>query len=167
MKNRLRRLVIAGVFTFVTALGATTLAQADTAPVADNTAAPFAIEDFEYPTASPFKNLTLERGDGHILLADCSTTTQIQIESRALDEMSDGTFVENSRVCFRVTSTTGYLALKLPEVFYIETRGRAIKATLTSGTETKTHDIAKDQTKSVGVADGNSPDTLVELRITG
>ncbi|MFJ8042605.1 hypothetical protein ACIRBX_19160 [Kitasatospora sp. NPDC096147] len=168
MNNRPRRWITVGHFALTASLGAGALAQADTKPSGDNSAAPFVVEDFAHPAVSPFKNLTLVEGDGGIELIDCASgPAQIVVDSPALGAMTDGRNTSNTRARFKAKSASGNLTLELPGTFYIETRGRAVKATLTGPTATETKDIAKDQSVSVGVANNGSPDVLVELRITG
>ncbi|MET8750872.1 hypothetical protein ABZW32_12350, partial [Streptomyces sp. NPDC004667] len=56
----------------------------------------YAIEDFGYPNADKIlaeRGITLKRGDGHIVLADCGSATDLlEVWSRA-----------NEKICFRVT----------------------------------------------------------------
>ncbi|MFF1907331.1 hypothetical protein [Kitasatospora sp. NPDC058218] len=140
---------------------APTAASADPAPADDPTPPP-AVEDFSYPGASPFPNLKLLRGDGHILLADCNTATQIQLWSRAVPSSSGG-----PSVCFRVNGTAGYLALELPQTFLIQTADRAVRASLTADGVAQTVDVPKGGITGVGEGVGQKPTVLVELRVTG
>ncbi|MEU6235623.1 hypothetical protein [Kitasatospora sp. NPDC047058] len=163
MKNGIARWLIAGTLAAATTFGATALAVADTAPGGDTDTPPPAVEDFAYPGTSPFPALKLIRGDGHIVLADCNTATQIQIWSRAVPSPSGG-----PGVCFKVTGSTGYLALELPKTFSIQTSNeRSVRANLTADGIAQTVDVAKGDGVSVGEALGQKPTMLVELRITG
>ncbi|MFG2750978.1 hypothetical protein [Streptomyces xanthophaeus] len=103
----------------------------------------YAIEDFGYPNADKIlaeQNITLKRGDGHILLADCASATNLmEIWSRS-----------QQKICFRVTGTHGYLALEIPAVFLIKGSGHSAKVDMQVGTEEKTWDVAKDSWTSVG-----------------
>ncbi|MGW2254314.1 hypothetical protein ACWCXH_29600 [Kitasatospora sp. NPDC001660] len=163
MKSAIFRWLVAGAVTVTTTVGVATLASADsTASAGSSAAAPPAVEDFSYPGTSPYPQLKLVRGDGHIVLADCNTATQIQLWSRAVPSPSGG-----PGVCFRVTGTTGYLALELPQTFMIQTGDKAVRANLTSEGIGQSVDVAKNSATPVGEALGQKPTMLVELRITG
>ncbi|SOB85519.1 hypothetical protein [Streptomyces sp. 1331.2] len=155
-----RRWTAALAATTAALLGATALAAADTTPPADNSAAPPAVEDFSYPGATAITRVKLIRGDGHILLGDCAKPTQIQIWTRAPGN-------PDNKICFTADGTTGSLTLQLPDVFALQTTGRAIRAGLTAGTATQTLDIPKDGFKGTGEGTGSAPTSLVELTVTG
>ncbi|GGV32081.1 secreted protein [Kitasatospora herbaricolor] len=165
MSFRIHRWLLAGVAAAAAALlGTSTLASADSAPV-DNSAAPYAVEDFAYPDAAKIlqdTGATLTSGDGHITLAaDCSTA-QIRISTRLPKTQPNG-----YRICFNATSSTGFLALSVPEVFGIETDDRALTASITTNGQTQTVNVAKDELKGVGEGvQGGSPTVLLELRVT-
>ncbi|MFF1908739.1 hypothetical protein [Kitasatospora sp. NPDC058218] len=166
MTKRLSLWIAAGSFATAAVLGGSSLAAAE-APVppaaaGDADTAPPAVEDFVHPPNSPHPALKLLRGDGHIQLADCNTATQIQVFSRAIPNTTGG-----PTVCFRVTGTTGYLALELPQTFMIQTDDRAVQASVTSEGVTQTVEIAKDGFRNVGEGLGQKATTLVELRVTG
>ncbi|MFC8453850.1 hypothetical protein [Kitasatospora sp. NPDC057223] len=161
--RRARGWLAATSIAIAAAVGGSALATADTSPApvpADNSAAPFAVENFDYPGVADNPRITLLRGDGHVTLADCATPTSIQIWTRATTN-NDG------RVCFAVNGTTGYLAVEMPEVFAVQTAGRAVHASLTADGVTQTLDVPKDGFKGIGEGTGAKPTTLVELRITG
>ncbi|MER6125054.1 hypothetical protein ABT173_20910 [Streptomyces sp. NPDC001795] len=73
----------------------------------------YAVEDFNYPGADKIKEekgIVLKRGDGHIILADCSSGTGLmEVWSR-----------KNEKICFRTTGTSGYLTLEIPSVFAVK-----------------------------------------------
>ncbi|MER6401191.1 hypothetical protein ABT263_34905 [Kitasatospora sp. NPDC001603] len=157
MKTRIRWKIVIACLAAVLAIGASTVASADSTP-AGNSAAPPVIEDFTYPGASPFPNLKLLRGDGNIVLADCYTDVQIQLFSRAVDGAGPA-------ACFRVTGTTGFLALELPKTFIIRTAGYDVRARLTTDAGvTTTVDVPKDTQQNVAEGLGQKPAALVELR---
>ncbi|RKT09793.1 hypothetical protein BX285_6898 [Streptomyces sp. 1114.5] len=162
MKNAIVRWLAIGAVAAATTVGAGALASADTTPAGDAATAPPAVEDFAYPGDSPNPQLKLIRGDGHIMLADCNTVTQIQLWSVAVPSPSGG-----PGVCFRVTGTTGYLSLELPQTFMIQTGDKAVRADLTSEGVAQTVDVAKNSYTTVGQAMGQKPTMLVELRVTG
>lgn len=119
----------------------------------------YAVENFDYPQADKIlaeKNIRLKRGDGHITLADCGADTgQLEVLSR-----------NQSKVCFAVTGTSGWLTLELPAVYLIKGNEYATEAEMTVGTEEKTYDIEKNTWTSVGeTADEQTRQwTLLELR---
>ncbi|MGW3644576.1 hypothetical protein [Streptomyces sp. NPDC000878] len=128
------------------------------AAVADE-APGYAVENFDYPQADKIlaeKNIVLKRGDGHITLADCVTGTG-QLEVMARDQ---------SKICFGVKGTSGWLTLELPSVYLIRGNDYATQADLTVGTEEQTYDITKNTWTPVGEsADEQAREwTLLELR---
>ncbi len=52
-------------------------------------------------------------------------------------------------------------------MFYIQTSGRAVRASLTADGSTQSVDIAKDGYRVVGEGLGQTPTTAVELTVTG
>ncbi|MCC3769457.1 hypothetical protein [Streptomyces sp. UNOC14_S4] len=118
-----------------------------------------AVEDFSYPEADKIlaeKGITLKRGDGHILLADCASATNlIQILAR-----------DQSKVCFRVTGDSGYLALEIPAVYNIKGNDYVAQVDMTVGSEHKTFDISKNAWTPVGESmdPQGREHTLVEIR---
>ncbi|MBD0695131.1 hypothetical protein [Streptomyces sp. CBMA123] len=140
---------------------ATALASADTAPPpADNSAPPSAVEDFAYPGASTISRVKLLRGDGGVQLGDCSKPSQIQLWTRAPGN-------PDNRICFTAPSTTGFLTLELPDVFAVQTSGRAIRIVLTAAGASTSTDVPKDDLIGVGEGLGQAPTTAVELHVTG
>ncbi|ATZ23020.1 hypothetical protein SLAV_05575 [Streptomyces lavendulae subsp. lavendulae] len=119
----------------------------------------YAIEDFGYPNADKIlaeKHITLKRGDGHILLADCGSATDLmEVWSRA-----------NEKICFRVTGTKGYLTLEIPAVFAVKGNAYSAKVDMTVGAEEKTFDVNKNAWTPVGEsADEQGRDfMLMEIR---
>ncbi|MFD0278605.1 hypothetical protein ACFVHB_32505 [Kitasatospora sp. NPDC127111] len=163
MGNNVSRWLAAGAIALAATLGASALASAETAP-SDNSTAPPAVEDFNYPGPSPFSNVKLLRGDGHIILSDCAVDDQISVLSFDLPNSS------GNQICFRATAGTGYLAVEVPNVIRIRTDDYAVNAKLTSEGVTQNIDIAKGAAVSVGIGSGTGngkPTTLLELRVTG
>ncbi|MFB7126592.1 hypothetical protein [Kitasatospora sp. NPDC056273] len=154
------RWLAAAAVTATALAGATTLAAADTTP-ADNSAAPPAVEDFAYPGAAAITKVKLLRGDGHILLGECSKPNQIQVWT-----MAPGN--PDNQICFTVSGTTGSLTLELPQVFAIQTSGgHAVRAGLTDGTTQQTLDVPKDGFQPVGKGSNGNATSLLELTVTG
>ncbi|MFD7032415.1 hypothetical protein ACFWAR_30735 [Streptomyces sp. NPDC059917] len=119
----------------------------------------YAIEDFAYPNADKIlaeRGITLKRGDGHILLADCTSATDLlEVWSRA-----------NEKICFRVIGNNGYLTLEIPAVFAVKGNSYATRVDMTTGTEAKTFDVNKNAWTPVGEsADDQGRDfMLMEIR---
>ncbi|MEU5426419.1 hypothetical protein AB0H73_12535 [Streptomyces olivoreticuli] len=163
----MRKIMLAG------ALGAASLivgtytpgaAVAAPAPTEEATP-PSAVETFEYPNADKIlreRGIALRKGDGHILLADCASSSNIVVLTR---------YNKEGRFCFKVTGNgkSGYLALEIPDAFNILTEDYALQAKLTSDGKTQTVDVPKNGFKEVGegTVPPSAPVVLVELRITG
>ncbi|MFF3115770.1 ricin-type beta-trefoil lectin domain protein [Kitasatospora sp. NPDC057904] len=131
-----------------------------TASAAD-AVAPAVVEDYSYPGAAKVladHNVTLKAGDGHIVLADCASGPGlVQLYSRAANP---------SEVCFRITGSTGYLSLEIPQVYNIRGDDHTIKATLnTAGTVTSVA-VNKNDWTPVGEGGTSGSTTLLELNAT-
>ncbi len=119
----------------------------------------YAIEDFGYPNADKIlaeRKITLKRGDGNIVLADCGGATDLlEVWSR-----------EKDKVCFRATGTKGYLALEIPAVFAVKGNNYAAEVDMTVGGEQKTFTVNKNAWTPVGEsADEQGRDfMLMEIR---
>ncbi|MFE7313070.1 hypothetical protein ACFU7T_08160 [Streptomyces sp. NPDC057555] len=173
----MRNALLVGVIGTATAFaGVATIAAAQAAPQPVNTIAqqgaaddtpPSAVEDFEYPNAAKLlkeKGIKLGRGDGHILLSEC-TGANILVRTTH-------TSADNYKYCFKATGKKGYLTLEVPEVFSVDSKGPAFQATVTSEGQKKTVHVAEGASKAVGVGDldpGSSgkPAVLIELRVDG
>jgi len=166
---RARRILISGAVGVLAATIGIPLAVADDSPSQQVAAdvPPVAVEDFNYPGAADIlatKGITLKRGDGHILLADCDTALdQIRVYT-----VKDDAAGRDGNYCFQATAKTGYVTLELPRVFALETAEHPISADLTANGETTTVAIAKDGFESVGEGTvGGARSVLVEIRVTG
>ncbi|WP_053803573.1 LamG-like jellyroll fold domain-containing protein [Streptomyces rimosus] len=122
----------------------------------------YAIEDFAYPDADKIKaakGITLKRGDGNIVLAECGSSAGLmEIWSR-----------KNDKTCFDVTDATGYLALEIPAVFTIKgSAGQAADVTLT-GPDGKKQEVAVPKDEWTPVGESTDPQTrehtLVEISV--
>lgn len=121
----------------------------------------YAIEDFNYPNADKIKadkGITLKRGDGHIVLADCSSATGLlEVWSR-----------NKEKICFRTTGTSGYLTLEIPSVFAVKgSADHAADVTLTGpDSASQQVQVAKGSWTPVGEsADPQAREfVLVEIR---
>ncbi|MFD6940424.1 hypothetical protein ACFWAP_30265 [Streptomyces goshikiensis] len=119
----------------------------------------YAVEDFAYPNADKIlaeQRITLKRGDGHILLADCASATDLlEVYGR-----------KNEKTCFKVTGNSGYLALEIPAVYFIKGNSYAAKVDMSAGSLQKSFDITKNDWTPVGeTADEQGRDfMLMEIR---
>ncbi|MFK8908315.1 hypothetical protein [Streptomyces sp. YS-3] len=119
----------------------------------------YAIEDFAYPNADKIlaeQKIKLKRGDGHILLAQCTgAPEQMEVFSH-----------KNEKVCFRGTGDKGYLSLEIPAVFGVKGNNYAAQVAMTTGTEEKTFTVDKNAWTAVGeTADEQGRDfMLMEIR---
>lgn len=138
------------------------------------------VEDYAYPGAAEIlatQNVRLLSGDGHIVIVDCATPPVGDIgllKVRTTDETigADGI----GRVCFQVTSPSGWLNLEVPGVYEIRGDGQRTGTghEVTAELETDegdevTVDIDPDGSTQVGLgADPNaSPTMLLRLTVTG
>ncbi|CAM5287435.1 hypothetical protein GCM10010329_85940 [Streptomyces spiroverticillatus] len=172
-----RKVLFAGLVSCaIGGIGLTSLAAAQEAPnpapkvrkvpvSAAEAPMPPAIEDFSYPNAAQVladRGITLKKGDGHLVLADCAAAHDIRVE--AGKDIADGKF------CFKASSASGYLTMELPDVFAIFTKDQhSVRAKVTAEGETTTVNVPKNDWEQVGEGDsstGNKPSVLVELRIT-
>ncbi|WP_433832296.1 trypsin-like serine protease [Actinoplanes sp. CA-015351] len=124
------------------------------------------VEDYGYPDAAVIqatRRITLGRGDGRILLADCGSGTPaddlIVVETHDAD-------LGFPRFCFKARGTAGWLTLDLPKTFLVRAdTGRALAATTRSATATSTVTVAAGQYRGVGIGEeGGAESALVELR---
>lgn len=169
MLFRARNILISSAVGVLAAAIGIPLAVADDSPSQQVAAdvPPVAVEDFNYPGAADIlatKGITLKRGDGHILLADCDAALdQIRVYS-----VADSATGREGNYCFQATAKTGYVTLELPRVFALETAEHPISADLTANGETTTVAVAKDGFESVGEGTvGGARSVLVEIRVTG
>ncbi|MFE2043495.1 hypothetical protein ACFXAZ_21720 [Streptomyces sp. NPDC059477] len=156
--------VVAGALAWLAVSGGPTVAAdgvgASTETVAD--AAPgYAVEDFAYPQADEIlaeRGITLKRGDGHIVLAECDSQTGL------LSLWARG----GGEICFRVTGNSGYLSLEIPAVYGVLGNDYTTELSMTVDDEEKTYDIPKNEFTAVGeTTDPEQRDhTLVEIRAT-
>ncbi|WP_229315663.1 hypothetical protein [Streptomyces sp. CB02980] len=123
---------------------------------------PIAVENLTHPNGDALagNGIRLKRGDGRIVLTECTSSYDIWIDTRAILR----------GICFNVTSTSGYLELEVPDAINIATGNHSLKASLTTNGTEKTVVVPKNGWQPVGEGDnntGNKPAVLVELRVTG
>ncbi|MET8102635.1 hypothetical protein ABZV29_40410 [Streptomyces sp. NPDC005236] len=122
----------------------------------------YAVEDFNYPGADRIlaeQKITLKRGDGHVVLADCASATDlIEVMARA----------KADKICFRVTGNSGWLSLEIPAVYSVKGNDYTTQVDMSAGSENKTFDINKNAWTGVGEsADEQGRDfMLMEIRST-
>lgn len=143
----------------------TSAASGETTTVAN---APSTVEDGAYPNADQIlaqRGITLTKGDGGILLADCTQPGSYQVKVLAVTTPDN----DDDQICFAAPGTTGFLAFTIPDAYRIYTYGRSVKASLSTNEQpTETVEVAKDSTKGIGESiDPNAKAVLLELRITG
>ncbi|WP_371655248.1 MULTISPECIES: hypothetical protein [unclassified Streptomyces] len=171
MTSLIRKLIMAGSATVLAVIvGVPALASAASSSVPAATSGvtdlpPIGVEDFAYPGATGIeaeKKITLIKGDGHIVLADSCDGSPQQI--KVWTRNNDG-----KDVCFRAIGKSGYLTMKIAEVWAVETGDHPVTADLTADGG-KTHqsvDVGPGRFKAVGEASGSQPAALLELRVTG
>ncbi|MHA7958854.1 hypothetical protein ACX9I7_13980 [Streptomyces sp. L500] len=175
MISRARKMLYAGAagaVSVVLGLSALGVAVADPAPGGDDETPPTGVETFSYPDAAKLREergITLRRGDGHILLADCGASNDIAIMT---SKTHPGQNPKNT-YCFKVTGDgkNGYLTLEVPETFNIMTGGHAVRATGIVAGRTETVEVnSKKKVGSIGEGKPDQDDNtaiLVELRLIG
>ncbi|OAR22680.1 hypothetical protein A8W25_24090 [Streptomyces sp. ERV7] len=171
MTSLIRKLIVAGsAIALGAAIGVPAFASADpsstpSVAVGANDLPSTGVEDFAYPGAARVeadRKITLIKGDGHIVLADScdGSPQQIKVWTRNNDSKD---------VCFRVIGKSGYLAMKITDVWAVETKDHPVTADLTAdgGKTHQTVDVEPGHFKAVGEATGSQPTALLELRATG
>jgi hypothetical protein len=124
---------------------------------------PFAVEDFEYPGADRVleeQGFLLKRGDGHIVLADCTGDNLLKIGARGLS---------SPYVCFRVTGDEGYLTLELHSAYSVSTNDYATtEITTTEAGVTTEYEFGPNELfRGIGEGGGGAEATLLEIRVSG
>ncbi|MFG2009985.1 hypothetical protein ACGFNF_13025 [Micromonospora sp. NPDC048868] len=131
---------------------------------AANDVPPSIEEDFSYPNAAAIKadrGITLLRGDGNITLVDCGDYSgKVRVRSNNLD-LPSGEF------CFQVRGEQGWLTLELRDAYQVRGDGESnIDAKVTVNDVEQSVDVPLDAWANFGVASGQDPAVLVELRAT-
>ncbi|WP_146044285.1 hypothetical protein [Amycolatopsis sp. BJA-103] len=115
------------------------------------------VEDFAYPGADKLladRGIALIKGDGHILLVDCSPGGAGQVV------LSSSAFADP--ICFKVTGAVGYLSMSIPEVYSIKGDDHAAIATVSvAGSAPRDTEIKKNLWTPINAGDGA---TLLELK---
>ncbi|WP_206796865.1 hypothetical protein [Amycolatopsis sp. MtRt-6] len=131
------------------------------ATTADDTPPPI-VETYDYPGADRIlaeRNITLLKGDGHVLLVDCASGGDLIIVQSYK--------IKGGDACFRVTGTPGFVTMQIPETYFIKGDSHTAKATLTAKSTTETVTIQPGQWTPVGESMPNhDPAALLEIRVT-
>lgn len=150
----------AGALAWLVMAGAPASTGGGSTAVADE-APGYAVENYDYPGADRIlaeQGITLKRGDGHIVLADCASQTGLlEVWARSQD-----------KVCFRVTGNSGWLTLEIPSVYGIKGNAYTTEVDMTVADEQTSYDIDKNAWTAVGEsADEQGREfMLVEIRST-
>ncbi|WP_228991151.1 hypothetical protein [Streptomyces sp. DH8] len=162
-------LALGGTFTWFATADASAAATDPKAAAAGGMAS--LVEDFIHPGAEQIlqdRKIVLKRGDGNIMLKpgngegginDCLSANNVFVESR----------VDKRGFCFITTGTTGYLAMEIPDAFFVWTQDQPIQATVTADGKTTVYKAPKNDVTEIGETDtpgGEKRSALVELRIS-
>lgn len=120
------------------------------------------VEDYSYPGAAQIeadKQIKLIKGDGKIMLAECgSADGLIQVES--YHDTSEPVY------CFKVLDTSGFLALEIPNVYWIWAGDEKVTATVTvDGVEKDPVVVGANDGEPFGNEDPDNHAVLLELRV--
>ncbi|MFC5721456.1 hypothetical protein ACFP1Z_14890 [Streptomyces gamaensis] len=170
MISRVRRILSVGFMGAAVSAAALAVPDAAVAAPADDGMPPWGVETFEYPNAAKIlkeQGIALRKGDGHIVLADCRATTDIQV----MTAFKHPGQTRQGWYCFNVTGTgkTGWLTLEVPQAYTIATGDYALDVKVDSKNGQEQVKVAKNSYKGLGKGlNPLNPDTmLVELRVTG
>jgi hypothetical protein len=165
---RTRGILIAGIaVASAVGVGIPFAVAKESAVAASTDLPPYAVEDYSYPGAANIfatQGISLKKGDGRILLAECDASAdQIKVHV-----VRDGASGRKGAYCFQAAAKTGYVTLELPRVFALETAEHPISAELTANGSTTTVDVAKGGFEGVGEGNEGGPQSvLLEIRVTG
>lgn len=128
------------------------------------------VEDYSYPGAEQIlaeRGITLLKGDGDILLAECGPSGLIQVRS-----------AEKGLICFEVVGQTAastqsvptldaWITMSIPSVYVIRGDENDAEVDLTANNETTTYDLVPNEWTPVGegAEPENGPATLLTIRI--
>ncbi|MGW7223238.1 hypothetical protein [Streptomyces sp. NPDC054826] len=149
---------VAGVLAWVVAAGSQSSGAA-AEPVAGE-APGYAVEDYNYPGADKIlaeQGILLKRGDGHIVLAECTAgENQLMFLARGRED-----------VCFEVTGDEGFLTLELESVNGVRTDdSKNTHLRMTADGDRVEYDIPADRWEGIGESVDGREHVLVEIRTT-
>ncbi|RPF21973.1 hypothetical protein [Myceligenerans xiligouense] len=147
--------VTVGIF-----LGGSAMADAARGESVADDVPPFAVETFDYPGAEEIlaeQGFLLQRGDGHIVLAECgSEENLLRLLARSRED-----------VCFRTTGTEGFLSLELDSVYGVRTNDADnTHLEMTAEGDQVEYDIPAETWEGVGEAVDGREHVLLEIRVT-
>ncbi|MEJ3743374.1 trypsin-like serine protease [Actinomycetes bacterium KLBMP 9797] len=120
---------------------------------------PSIVESHDYPDADRIfqeRNIRLIKGDGNIVLTECTGTGLIEVWStQHADEF-----------CFKTRGLGGYLALELQDVYLIKGNDRNTSATVTVDNKSETKALPANEWVPVGVGAEQNAAALVELKFS-
>jgi hypothetical protein len=135
------------------------------------------VERYGYPGAAAILatlNVRLISGDGHIVLADCTTPPVSNVSVIQLWTTEQIGPNSEGEICFKVTGPTGRLDLEVPGVFSIRGDGQqqgyghqltAVVDTPTGSPTTVAVNPSGNTPVGVGADPNNEPTTLLQLRV--
>jgi hypothetical protein len=119
---------------------------------------PSLVEDYSYPGAEAIqqaREIELIKGDGRLMLVDCTGDPgQLVVES-----------IGRLKYCFALSGASGWLSLRLDQVFLIGAGEQSVQATVTAKGVQETVSVPEGGTRPVGTSDPNFG-VLLELRAT-
>lgn len=122
---------------------------------------PYAVEEFGYPGAARIlqeRGIALRKGDGHIVLTDCTAPHDITVKSRT----------GQKDFCFAVKGRQGYVTMELADAYGVVTQDHPVRAKITDGVKDVTIDAPKNEYTPFGEAgDSGKRSVLLELRVAG
>lgn len=127
---------------------------------------PSIVEDFSYPGAAQIlaqRGITVISGDGHIMLVSCGASGLIEVRSSGNTADKDP---DPGHYCFKVTGSTGTLALTIPNAYQVKGDSHAVTATVTVKNTTNTVPVATNTWTGIGLGSGPDPATLLQLDAT-
>ena len=135
------------------------------------------VEDYSYPGAAAIletQHVKLIAGDGHILLADCTTPPSGDIGLIKVHTTEEIGPDNQGLICFKVTHATGRLDLEVPAVYEIRGDGQrpgtghecTAELTTDDGEHTKVVVNPSGSTPvGIGADPNNQPTTLLQLKV--
>ncbi|WBB67545.1 hypothetical protein [Micromonospora sp. WMMD812] len=128
-------------------------------------------EDYSYPGAAKVladKGITLVKGDGHIVLADCGANPNNPPADLILVQSNDLSLPAGSNFCFRPKGTSGYLTMEIPMVYFVRgdsTNTVAAKVEVADDpTVVEVEQVDPGEWQPVGIGQSRGDATILELR---
>jgi len=129
------------------------------------------VEDYSYPGAAQVeatRGIKLIKGDGHIMLADCGSDPNLPPVNLILVQTSRLGSPDETNHCFKATGAKGFLTMEVDDVYFIrgeQDRTVAAKVEVQEATPvTETERVDPGEWQPIGIGQGRSAATLLELR---